>query len=169
MILGIDPGASGALALLAIGDKGQERIDRVFDMPTHEIKVNGKTKRRLDLYQLARWVDLYCSGIELAVIEDVHSMPGQGVVSVFSFGFAAGAAQQVVASACIPTLLVSPAKWKNRLGLTADKDGSRRLASMKFPDAAHNWARVKDDGRAEAALLAHYGALTRAPLERIAA
>lgn len=169
MILGIDPGASGALALLRIDAQGRETVDHVFDMPTHSVAVNGKTKRRLDLYQLARWVDLHCSGIEMAVIEDVHSMPGQGVVSVFSFGFAAGAVQQVVACNAIPTLLVSPAKWKQRLGLSADKDGSRRLASMKFPAAAHHWARVKDDGRAEAALLAHYGALTRAPLERIAA
>jgi crossover junction endodeoxyribonuclease RuvC len=39
----------------------------------------------------------------------------------------------------------------------ADKTASRRLACQKWPAFSHLWARVKDDGRAEAALLAYFG------------
>jgi crossover junction endodeoxyribonuclease RuvC len=65
-----------------------------------------------------------------------------------------------VASSFVPTEYVSPQKWKRHFGLTSDKDESRRAASRLLPKSAHLWARVKDDGRAEAALLAIYGART---------
>ena len=40
----------------------------------------------------------------------------------------------------------------------AAKDQSRALASNLFPQSAYLFKRVKDDGRAEAALIAYYGA-----------
>ena len=146
-IAGIDPGASGAIAVLT-GDELE-----IIDMPTLEIR----GKRILDLGTLARFFDLHGAGLSLAVIEDPHAMPGQGVSSMFKFGFACGAVQAFVASAFIPVKLVAPAQWKRAMGLTSDKDASRRLASQLLPRWSHLWARVKDDGRAEAALLALYG------------
>jgi hypothetical protein len=53
---------------------------------------------------------------------------------------------------------VDPSAWKKTMHLSTDKNASRALASQYFPDAADQWSRVRDDGRAEAALIAYYGA-----------
>lgn len=151
MILGIDPGLSGALAFLDAG-----RLE-VHDMPTHTLTVNGKQRRRLDLYQLADLFAESAAQCRLAVVEDVHAMPGQGVSSSFSFGFCAGAVQAIVAAYDVPVQLVRPAVWKRAFGLTSDKDASRRRASELLPAFADRWPLAKHDGRAEAVLLALYG------------
>ena len=156
--LGADPGMGGALALYLppVDELAAEMY--VEDMPAHVI--DGK--RRMDLWALARLLAGWMSQYEIrgATVERVHSMPGQGVASSFAFGFSAGALQQAVASAGIPITLVSPGTWKAIYGLRGgreNKDMSRAKASQMFPGAAHLWARKKDEGRAEAALLAHYG------------
>lgn len=161
-IVGIDPGLSGAVALYATdalraGAEYRLQTLKIIDMPAHEIKVNGKKRRQLDLYQLARWFDLHAADMRHAYIESVHSMPKQGVSSSFAFGFAAGAVQAMVAASFVPMTLVSPRVWKAAMHLNADKDASRRLASQRLPAFSHLWACAKDDGRAEAALLALYG------------
>lgn len=156
-ILGIDPGLSGALALYTPATDASPVGIEVIDMPTHEITVNKRKKKAIDLYALATWLDVRRADIRFAVIEDVHSMPAQGVTSSFNFGFAAGSVQGAVAANLIPMRLVRPSTWKANMGLTADKDSSRRLASQKFPAFAALWARKMDDGRAEAVLLAVFG------------
>ena len=60
----------------------------------------------------------------------------------------------------MPMRLVTPQTWKKVYGLKGgkeNKDMSRQKASQLFPTYANLWARKKDDGRAEAVLLAHYG------------
>jgi len=158
MILGIDPGLSGALAFYYPVSGALD----VVDMPTHRLVANGKGKTRLDLYRLAQALrDMnFFEPITWAFIEEVHAMPKQGVTSSFSFGFAAGAVQGIVAALGIPMTRVTPNKWKQALGLTGDKDMSRRRASELMPRHAHNWPLKKHDGRAEAALMAYYGYLT---------
>jgi crossover junction endodeoxyribonuclease RuvC len=149
--IGIDPGLSGAIAVWP--ENGEPVVN---DMPTFEITVNGKKKTQIDLAQLARTTPQSWQSWH-AFIENPGAMPGNGAVSMFNFGFACGVAQMAVAAAGIPYTLVKPAIWKRALGLTADKDASRQLASRLFPQSAHLWARKKDDGRAEAVLLAYYG------------
>lgn len=149
--LGVDPGLSGALAFF---DPDSNDLI-VHDMPCHEIIRNSKTKRQLDLYQLGMLVDSMATKTIAAHIEQVSSLPGQGVSSVFSFGFSAGAIQAVVAANLIPMTLTPPATWKRQMGLSASKDASRLRASQLMPKHAHYWARAKDDGRAESALLAY--------------
>lgn len=153
--IGVDPGLSGALALLV--PPVPQLI--VADMPTMLMR-NGK--RRIDTQALAallaEWGERF--KIVRATVEEVHAMPGQGVTSMFSFGFSAGAVQQALASAGFPVTLVQPATWKALYGLRGgadNKDASRRMASKLLPEHADLWSRKKDDGRAEAALLAHYG------------
>jgi crossover junction endodeoxyribonuclease RuvC len=85
-------------------------------------------------------------------------MPGQGVSSTFKFGVAYGVAQGVIASARIPVYFVSPGKWKRHFGLSADKEEARKRALHRWPGRAELFSRKKDHGRAEAALLALYGA-----------
>lgn len=152
--VGIDPGLSGALAIV----EPVPAVVQVFDMPTLEI--NGRN--RLDMHALLallrEWNMLH--DIKGVLVEDVGAMPGQAFM--FPFGFACGAAQMAVTAVQLPLRLVTPQKWKKHYGLRGgkeNKDQSRLLASRLFPAHAAKWARKKDDGRAEAVLLANYGAL----------
>lgn len=156
--LGIDPGLSGALAFY---DPVVNEM-QVFDMPTHNLTVNGKKKRKLDLTRLTAIVDDLSHITKMACVEEVGAMPGQGVTSMFSFGFSAGCAQMVVAANYISMTLVRPAIWKKAMGVKADKDSARLMASRLLPMHAHHWPLVKHDGRAEAALLALYLARSHA-------
>jgi crossover junction endodeoxyribonuclease RuvC len=154
IIIGVDPGKTGALALL---DSQYGHLIDVADMP-----IVGPIISPHLLGQIVHdWTQPATSAV--AVIEDVHAMPRQGVSSVFSFGRSLGVAEGVVAGAGLAITYVSPAKWKRALGLGADKGDSRRRAMETWPDMASKFARVKDDGRAEAALIAwwHWRQVTR--------
>lgn len=156
--LGIDPGASGALAFY---DPLTNNLS-IFDMPTYSIKGSGKTKKTvIDLHRLAGIVQNLAKETTMAAVEEVGAMPGQGVTSMFSFGYAAGVVQMAVVGSDIPMHMVRPNVWKKAMGITKDKDGARRQASRLLPKHASKWERVKDDGRAEAALLALYLARTQ--------
>lgn len=94
----------------------------------------------------------------MAVLEQVHAMPKQGVSSTFRFGQCYGALQMAVVGHGYEVHDVTPQKWKKHFGLSNDKGVSRSVASQRFPQCAELFKRVKDDGRAEAALMALYGA-----------
>lgn len=150
--LGIDPGATGALAFFdPIAD---DMV--IYDMPTHTVKVSGKEKRKLDFTGLASILDKHAADTAFAIIEEVNAMPKQGITSTFSFGRAFGAAEMVVAANFISYTTERPDSWKRAMRLTRDKDGARREASRLMPKHAGLWPLVKHDGRAEAALLAYH-------------
>lgn len=151
LIAGIDPGLDGAIALL-----GPDRLT-VHDMPTHTTTVNGKQRRQLDLHTLASFFELWGASIILACIEEPSAMPKDGVIQAFKFGFNCAVPQAMAALAMIPVRLVRPSVWKAQIGLTGDKDMSRKLASQIMPKFSSLWPLKKHDGRAEAALLAVYG------------
>lgn len=153
-ICGIDPGLSGAIAFYE-PNSGELQV---FDMPTHTKTVSGKDRRVIDIYGLGRIIDSLAHDISLAVVEQVNAMPKQGVSSSFNFGFAAGCAQMAIAALNIPLRTVRPATWKKEMHLQADKNASRQEASRLMPKHAGLWPLVKHDGRAEASLLAYYGA-----------
>lgn len=152
MILGIDPGFGGALAFLVPASKQLT----VIDIPVVPTKTG---KKELNIVLLSRiiyqWREVGEGGF--AVIERVGSMPGQGVASAFNFGKGYGIILGILAGNGIETRFVAPAKWKKHYGLTKDKGLSRALATKHFPDNAQQFSRMKDDGRAEAALIALYG------------
>ena len=151
--IGIDPGLYGAIAYYTPVTGGLE----VFDTPIFHVTVNGKRRRRLDKNALNK---LLSSGTAMsAALEAVHSMPKQGVSSSFAFGEVFGATEQCLVCKDIPVLLVQPRKWKGFFGLSSDKEASRLMAIQKFPAHKLLFARKKDDGRAESALLALYGFL----------
>lgn len=160
VVIGVDPGAGGALALIRNGLGIVEDLLIVEDMPTHEI--NGK--RRVDLHALVallrNWQIHHAP--DVALTENVSAMPGQSPNGMFQFGFACAAVQTAIVAAGIPMRLVTPQVWKKHYGLKGgkeNKDQSRQIASRLFPAHAANWVRVKDDGRAEAVLIAAYGRL----------
>lgn len=146
MILGIDPGISGALAWVSDDDG---HLIATCDMPT--IQVLGKNKVSAPV--LAKLIS--DRKPRLVVVEDVGAMPGQGVTSMFNFGFSAGILAGVCAGLGLPMMAYRPSVWKRHAGVPADKGGARQMAQRLWP-GARDFDRVKDDGRAEAALLARW-------------
>jgi crossover junction endodeoxyribonuclease RuvC len=151
MRIGVDVGNTGALALL--NDKSD--VLAVVDMP---IMALGKNKHQVNAVELARtierWTGLY-QGI-VVYLEDVHTMPNQGVASSGNFMFGKGVIVGVVATLRLPMILVTPQSWKKRAGLIGkDKDYARTLAQQLYPTA--DLGRKKDIGRADALLIARYG------------
>ena len=151
MILGVDPGLNGALAFLDV-TAGSLTI---HDMPTIEAGV--RSKRVVDEAALARLIDP--AAANAAFIEKVGAMPGNGAVSMFGFGVSYGLVRGVVAANFIPVTLVPPQTWKSKLGVPASKEGARARASQLLPAFSNLWSLAKHDGRAEAALIAYYGAV----------
>ena len=150
MILGIDVGISGAVALLDGG-----KLVSVHDMPTVSVTVGGKKKRRIDaraLYELLQFEKL-----QHAFIEIVNARPNQGVSSMFAFGQASGIAEAIAWVMTPDVTGVRPQTWKKHFNLGHDKVSSRDLASQLWPDQADRFKRGKDDGRAEAALIGLWG------------
>ncbi len=148
LIIGCDPGKSGAIAGLTFGG----RLVGVDDMP-----VVGPIISPVLLDEAVHnYLDPLSTIQGHGVIEDVHSMPKQGVASSFSFGRSLGAAETALACNGLVLHYVSPARWKKALGLSQDKGASRRRAIELWPERADWFKRVKDDGRAEAALIAYW-------------
>ena len=148
MVVGIDPGLSGALAFLF--EDGT--YSGVFDMP---VMAAGKTGRQqVNAAALVEWMKKVYPP-DRAVLEHVAAMPKQGVSSVFSFGQSFGIILGVLAALEIPVELVRPNVWKKAYGLGKDKEEARARAIQLYPAAP--LSRKKDAGRAEALLLARYG------------
>ena len=149
--LGVDPGIHGAIAVL----QENGRLIDVFDMPITKVKVGAGFKTRIVEARLQEILAPYTDSV--GWVERVSARPGQGVSSVFAFGEAYGLVRGVLAGLCIPTHTVAPAVWKKALRLGSNKESSRLMAMEIWPEDARVFKRVKDDGRAEAALLALYG------------
>lgn len=152
-IIGIDPGAQGALVLL----DADQRIKDWADMPSHNITVAGKKRAAIDVHGLAAVLRGWAEIADFAVLEQVASMPKQGVASTFAFGRAAMAPEMALAAFNVPFNLVTPAVWKRVMQANGDKDDARRRASQLMPQDAHIWPNKANADRAEAALMALYG------------
>jgi len=152
LVLAIDPGITGAIAIYSPKTK---ILYELFDMPVIEDKFDGT--KTLDHYGLARIVDEFAKSVRLAVVECVHSMPGQGVSSTFLFGRTTGLCIGVLAAHLLPILQPQPSVWKASMGLTRDKNRSLEKARQLFPDRQDYFKLKKHHDRAEAALLAVYG------------
>jgi crossover junction endodeoxyribonuclease RuvC len=157
LILGVDPGQTGAVFALADG------LPAGFvDMPLTPRKaggfeISGALLARHLRALLAQHPGAYC----MAVLERVHAMPQQGVSGSFRFGQADGIVRGVLGALGVGFLEVQPEKWKRHFGLTkreseeqADKDRARGYALQRFPYLADELARKKDVGRADALLIA---------------
>ena len=148
--IGVDPGLSGAIALV----DSYGVLVEVHDMPVLAKDVSPQLLRQMFDNEIHTGHALDDETYGCVIIEDVHSMPKQGVASSFKFGRSKGVIEGFFAGAGLPIRYVSPSRWKRDLGLTADKGTSRQRALELWPAHARAFARVKDDGRAEAALIA---------------
>ncbi len=142
MIIGVDPGGSGGIAW-----HDGERA-RVAKMPaTLQDLWELVDNIRQDSFREGPWAKT------TAYLEQVHSMPGQGVVSSFKFGNGFGHLEMALTAAGIPFVRVSPHKWQGALGCRTggDKNVSKARAQELFPDLKPTHA------TADALLIMEYG------------
>lgn len=150
-VIGIDPGLTGAMAVLSpTGD-----LEHLADLPViRDGKLSWIDGGRLQ----SLLIDALIGRQARVIIERVGPMPRQGVSSSFHFGMVFGSILSVCQARHLSIELVTPAVWKRALGLSSDKRASLDKARLLYPTAELNLA--KHDGRAEALLLAHWS-LTR--------
>ena len=151
-IIGIDPGLTGAIAIMQ-----NNKVLDIIDMPV--MPEGKKNKRQLNSAQLVSIIKKNIESNEevAVVVEQVNAMPGQGVTSMFNFGQTFGAIKGVCAAMQLPIHFVRPAKWKKHFDLiNSQKDSSRVKAIEMFPKFSSRLSRKKDSNKADAILIAVY-------------
>ena len=151
-VIGIDPGLSGAIAILE-----ENKVLSLFDMPV--MAEGKKNKRQLNSAQLVNIIqDNTNEEDDIAVVvEQVNAMPGQGVTSMFNFGQTFGAIKGVCAALKLPIFFVRPSKWKKHFELiNSSKDSSRTKTIEMYPSLSNQLAKKKDVNKADAILIARY-------------
>tara|TARA_B100000963_G_scaffold344454_1_gene347317 strand:- start:402 stop:896 length:495 start_codon:yes stop_codon:yes gene_type:complete len=152
IIIGIDPGLNGALAILE-----QKKVIKLFDMPV--MAEGKKNKRQLNSAQLVHIIKNNTTNLAdtVVVVEQVNAMPGQGVTSMFNFGQTFGAIKGVCAALELPIFFVRPSKWKKHFELiNASKDASRTKAIQIYPNLSNELSKKKDVNKSDALLIALY-------------
>jgi crossover junction endodeoxyribonuclease RuvC len=151
--LGVDVGINGAGAIVEANGAAMPSVVSVIDLPT----IGSDSKRRIDARAVYDWVQTHQP--QHAFIEHASARPGQGVSGIFRFARAVGSIEAAVALAGIPVTIVAPAKWKAHFGLIGDdKENDRLKALQLFPSAHELLSLKKYHQRADAILLALYGA-----------
>ncbi len=151
IVIGIDPGLSGAVAVL------KDNTFSFYDTPT--IKLGQRL--RLDTAGLVDIIRPYCAPYiqAHAFLEAVHTHPQEGPVGAFTFGRSLGMWEGILAGLEVPYTMVAPQSWKAKMvkGLPKDKNSSIVRLLQLYPQLSSQLSRVKDHNRADAALLALYG------------
>ena len=151
-IFGIDPGLSGAIAILE-----KNKVLSLFDMPV--MAEGKKNKKQLNSAQLVDIIRENSIGDDeiVVVVEQVNAMPGQGVTSMFNFGQTFGAIKGVCAALNLPIFFVRPSKWKKYFELiNSSKDSSRTKVIEMYPSLSSQLAKKKDVNKSDAILIARY-------------
>jgi crossover junction endodeoxyribonuclease RuvC len=155
--IGIDPGLTGAMALLC----SERGLLACVDLPTESNGlITGSMKRQIDAVtfdeMLMEWRITHDFAYEhvTAVIERPIAMPSLPAQTIAAQFDTVGVVRSLVSLRCNATKFVAPSEWKKLFGLSKDKDGSREAALRLYPAAPV--ARKKDHNRAEAVLIAHW-------------
>lgn len=152
LIIGIDPGVSGAVAFI----NGASAC--VCDMPTTKA-MRGKAALDVCGERLRNLLEPHASLVTTAYVEQVQSRPRQA--GQFAFGMNYGRVLGVLEALGIPIVHVPASKWKPAMGLRGqDKATSVALAAQLFPhlkDQLYGPRGAPLDGLAEALLIAYYG------------
>jgi|TARA_B110000444_G_C18573616_1_gene470587 crossover junction endodeoxyribonuclease RuvC len=156
-IIGIDPGLSGAIAILE-----DNKIKELFDMPV--MPDGKKNKRQLNSALLVKLIKNSIKNLDdtVMIVEQVNAMPGQGVTSMFNFGQTFGAIKGICAALGLPIFFVRPAKWKKHFELiNSSKDASRTKAIEMYPSISDQLSKKKDVNKSDAILIARFYSETR--------
>ncbi len=151
-IFGIDPGLSGAIAVLE-----NEIVLDIVDLPV--MAEGKKNKRQLNSAHLSQYISKNIEDINKScvVVEQVNAMPGQGVTSMFNFGQTFGAIKGISATLKLPIYFVRPSKWKKHFDLiNSSKDASRTKAIEIYPSLAQKLSKKKDVNKSDAILIARF-------------
>ena len=156
-IIGIDPGLSGAIAVLE-----NKKVLNIFDIPV--MSEGKKNKRQLNSALLVNLLKENINKEEevAVVVEQVNAMPGQGVTSMFNFGQTFGALKGICAALELPIFFVRPSKWKKHFELiNSSKDASRTKAIEMYPKLSNQLSKKKDVNKSDAILIARFFSETR--------
>lgn len=156
--VGIDVGMSGAVAIIPDPiDKESIFGIEVFDTP---MTLVGKKH----VYNLKEMVVMLSKLRNRSILDDpvlvgieqVHSMPKEGVHSAFVFGRGAGLWEGMVAAFGLKYEMITPQRWKKAMmdGMPKEKGASIVVARRLFPEV--DLPRKKDHGKADALLIAEY-------------
>tara|TARA_Y100001936_G_scaffold200154_1_gene201814 strand:+ start:96 stop:590 length:495 start_codon:yes stop_codon:yes gene_type:complete len=154
LIIGIDPGISGAICFFEDG-----QINEIIDMP---VMADGKKNKRQingpQVYnEVLKRINKFPKKDIIVVIEQVSAMPGQGVTSMFNFGQSFGVLKGICSAMQLSMYFVRPAKWKKYFGLIkTEKDASRTKVIEIFPYISSQLSRKKDSNKADAILIASF-------------
>jgi len=147
--IGVDPGLSGAIACIYEDD-----YIRILPTP-----VAGK---EIDVSRIVGWMDDRTRHFDvLAYIEKVSAFPGQGVSSMFKFGFVTGVIHGVIRTLGIPLFTVTPQAWKKKVleGTDKSKEAAIDYCLRAYPDVKlfrTEKSRTYDSGMADALCIATY-------------
>jgi len=152
-ILGIDPGFFGAFCFY---DPYKAEIKLIEDMPINYVK----KRKYIDIDTLIEMIEPRKKYIMGVVLEQAWSRPRDGAISAFRSGEGFGILQAILKYNHFKVLKPSPKKWKAVMEVTADKESSRQkvIELVNEETALKYFARKRDHNRAEATLLAIYGA-----------
>ena len=154
LIIGIDPGISGALCFFEDG-----QVKEIIDMP---VMADGKkNKRQINgpqtYNEISKRINKFPKKDIIVVIEQVSAMPGQGVTSMFNFGQSFGVLKGICSAMQLSMYFVRPVKWKKYFGLIkTEKDASRTKVIEIFPYISSQLSRKKDSNKADAILIASF-------------
>jgi crossover junction endodeoxyribonuclease RuvC len=146
--IGIDPGLTGALAVLA----PDGTLEALWDVPMLTLRTNRGTRQEYDVPGLVGLLAPYRGPQVHVVIEESQAMPGQGTRSMFTIGLGMGVWLGILATFGLAYTRVRSGVWKTALGLGKDKEQARLRAMQLYPGA--DLRHKCDHGRAEVFLLA---------------
>jgi hypothetical protein len=150
--VGIDPGKTGALAVI----RNDGFPGGIWDYPGDPASLWAMLRNSL-------LNDPNSFDVRLAVLEKVSAMPKQGVSSTFKFGTNFGIWQATVVALRWPMELITPQRWRKVLDSSVPqkptKEDLRAYAIKRWPAASESLNRVKDHNRAEALIMAEYARL----------
>jgi len=154
LIIGIDPGITGAICFFKDGE-----VYDIIEMPN--MAEGKKNKRQINSTQIYNEISSRIEGIPkkniAVVIEQVSAMPGQGVTSMFNFGQSFGAIKGICSAMQLSTHFVRPAKWKKYFNLIkCEKDASRTKVIEIFPYISSKLSKKKDSNKADAILISSF-------------
>lgn len=153
VVLGIDPGLKGGLAVLTIGGD----VASVLPMPTDAdgLYLPGIVEFIRAMQGVHR--------VRLACVELIGARPGQGVCSMFTFGCGYGAVQGILTALDVPYELVRPQTWQKHIlgGIVAadTKTASVAYCTKRFPGLSLKMtprSRKAHDGVADAVAIGEY-------------
>ena len=147
----IDPGKSGAICII--------ENDLILCLKVMPLTIDNE----IDFGEVAKLLEFYHP--KKVYIEKVGSRPGQGVISMFNFGFGTGGLHAICACLNLPVVKVSPQTWQKGLmghtkGVKHTKEMTIDFCKTLYPDVnllASSRCKVPHDGMSDALAIAVYG------------